>query len=179
MNYTWNLATPADSEDIMKLNLLIQFEVDTIFNFNPNVLSHHIVSALVNQFYTGKSDFIATARDDNNKLLAYTWVKTGERSLWSTEEVASVRMAHVDPNLSARCRIVLIEEMIELWEKFAQLHDIPILYSNTLRHEQTVFLKLHQRAGFVVRGSAAYKKVNLNYKPTRLFDNPTQATPAN
>ena len=179
MNYIWTHATPADSGDIMNLNLLIQHEVDTIFNFNPNVLAHHIVTALVNQHYTGKTDLVATARDDNNKLLAYTWVKTGDHSMWSTEEVASVRMAHVDPNLSARRRIVLIDEMMEIWERFAQIHNIPIIYSNTLRKEQTVFLKLHQRNGFIVRGSAAYKKVNLNYMPTRLFDNPTQATPAN
>jgi len=178
MNYTWKYATPADSEDIMNLNLLVKFEVDTIFNFNPNVLSHHIVSALVNQFYTGKTDFVAVARDDNNKLLAYTWVKTGEHSMWSTEEVASVRMAHVDPNLSVRLRVNLIDEMMELWERFCQIHSIPILHSNTLRKEQQVFLKMHQRRGFIVRGSAAYKKVNLLYMPTRLFDNPTQATPA-
>jgi hypothetical protein len=179
MNYTWSKATPAESEDIMNLNLLIQHEVNTIFNFNPNVLAHHIVTALINQFYSGKTDLVAVARDDNNKLLAYTWVKTGEHSMWSTEEIAIVRMAHVDPNLSARCRIVLLEDMMEIWERFAQIHSIPILYSNTLRKEQAVFLKLHQPNGFIVRGSAAYKKVNLNYMPTKLFDNPTQATPAN
>ena len=178
MHYTWTLATPADSEDIMNLNLLVKFEVDTIFNFNPNVLSHHIVTALINQFYTGKTDLVAVARDSNNRLLAYTWVKTGEHSMWSTEEVASVRMAHVDPNLSVRLRINLIDEMMEIWERFCQIHLIPILYSNTLRQEQSVFLKLHRRNGFVVRGSAAYKRVDLNYMPTRLFDNPTQATPA-
>jgi len=178
MNYTWNYAGPSESQDIMNLNLLVKFEVDTIFNFNPNVLSHHIVSALVNQFYTGKSDLVAAARDDNNRLLAYTWVKTGEHSMWSTEEVASVRMAHVDPNLSARLRVNLIEDMMDIWERFAQLHSIPILYSNTLRQEQSVFLKMHQRRGFIVRGSAAYKRVDLNYMPTKLFVNPTQATPA-
>mgnify|MGYP003653966932 CR=1 FL=1 len=178
MNYTWNYAQPADTGDIMTLNLLVQFEVDTIFNFNPNVLSHHIVTAVVNQFYTGKSDLVATARDDNNKLLAYTWVKTGEHSLWSNEEVASVRMAHVDPNLSVRRRVILLEDMMEIWERFAQIHNIPVLYSNTLRQEQTVFLKMHKRNGYTVRGSAAYKRVNLNYMPTRLFDNPVQATPA-
>jgi hypothetical protein len=178
MNYTWNYATTADAGDIMELNLLVQFEVDTIFNFNPNVLSHHIVTALVNQFYTGRTDLVATARDDNNKLLAYTWVKTGEQSLWSTEEVARCHMAHVDPNLSVRSRILLLKDMLDIWERFAQIHNIPIIYSNTLRHEQTVFLKLHQRAGYTLRGSAAYKKTDLSYKPTKLFDNPTQATPA-
>jgi hypothetical protein len=178
MHYTWNYAAPADSQDIMNLNLLVKFEVDTIFNFNPNVLSHHIVSALVNQFYTGKTDLVAAARDSNNRLLAYTWVRTGEHSIWSTEEVASVRMAHVDPNLSVRSRVNLIDDMIVLWERFCQLHNIPILHSNTLRHEQTVFLKMHQRRGFILRGSAAYKKIDLSYKPTKLFDDPTQATPA-
>lgn len=169
MQYTWNLATPADSQDIMNLNLMVQYEVDTIFNFNPNVLSHHIVTALVNQFYSGKSDLVATARDENNRLLAYTWVKTGERSMWSNEEVAVVRMAHVDPNLSVRRRILLLDDMIELWERFAQLHDIPIIHSNTLRIEQAVFLKLHSRAGYTIRGSTAYKRTNLLYKPTKLF----------
>lgn len=170
MNYTWTLATPADSDDIMNLNLLIKHEVDTIFNFNPNVLAHHIVTALVNQFYTGKSDLVAVARDDNNKLLAYTWVKTGEHSMWSTEEVASVRMAHVDPSLSVRQRITLLDDMMDIWERFAQIHLIPIVYSNTLREQQHVYLKLHKQRGYIVRGSAAYLKVNLNYMPTRLFN---------
>jgi hypothetical protein len=169
MQHTWNLATPADSQDIMDLNLMVQYEVDTIFNFNPNVLSHHIVTALINQFYSGRSDLVATARDENNRLLAYTWVKTGERSMWSNEEVAVVRMAHVDPNLSVRRRILLLDEMIELWERFAQLHDIPIIHSNTLRKEHTVFLKLHSRAGYTIRGSTAYKRTNLLYKPSKLF----------
>lgn len=169
MQHTWKLATPADSQDIMNLNLMVQHEVDTIFNFNPNVLSHHIVSALVNQFYQSRSNLIATARDENNRLLAYTWVKTGEHSMWSSEEVASVRMAHVDPNLSVRQRILLLDEMIELWERFAQLNDIPIIHSNTLRTEQSAFLRLHSRAGYTVRGSIAYKRVNLLYKPTQLF----------
>jgi hypothetical protein len=169
MQYTWKLATPADSQDIMNLNLMVQYEVDTIFNFNPNVLSHHIVVALVNQFYSGKSDLIATARDENNRLLAYTWVKTGEHGMWSNEEIAVIRMAHVDPNLSVRRRILLLNDMIALWERFAQLHDIPIIHSNTLRIEQAVFLKLHQRAGYEVRGSVAYKRVNLQHKPTQLL----------
>lgn len=169
MQYTWNLATPADSQDIMNLNLLVKFEVDTIFDFNPNVLSHHIVTALVNQFYSSKSDLVITARDENNRLLAYTWVKTSEQSMWSSEDIAVVRMAHVDPNLSARVRIKLITEMIELWERFAQLHNIPVIHSNTLRHEQAVFLKLHERAGYVLRGSTAYRRVNLQHKPAGLF----------
>jgi hypothetical protein len=144
----------------MTLNLLVQFEVDTIFNFNPNVLSHNIVTAVVNQFYTGKSDLVATARDDNNKLLAYTWVKTGEHSLWSNEEVASVRMAHVDLTLNAKLRIRLINDMISLWEGWARIIGVDIVCSTTMRNDQSAFLKLHSRAGYDVRGSYAYKKLS-------------------
>ena len=170
MQYKWTYATMADAQDILDLSLLVQYEVDTIFNFDPNVLSHHIVTALVNQYYTGRTDLVVLYRDANNKLLAYTWVKTGEHSMWSSEEVAAVRMAHVDPNLSARQRIALIKDMLEIWERFAQIARIPIITSNTLRHHQSAFLRLHEQAGYIVRGSVAYKRVDLNNTPINLLN---------
>ena len=169
MQFNWTYATIADAQDILDLSLQVQFEVDTISNFDPNVLSHHIALALVNQFYTGRADLVVLCRDTNNKLLAYTWVKTGEHSMWSSEEVAAVRMAHVDPNLSARQRIALIKDMLGIWERFAQIAKIPIISSNTLRHNQSAFLRLHEQAGYTVRGSVAYKRVDLNNTPTNLF----------
>lgn len=179
MHYTWTHLGPADSGDIMTLSLMVEFEVNKIFNFNPNVLAHNIVLGLVNQFYTGSSDLIVGVRDDNNKLIAYTWAKNGETTMWSTEKVMSIRMAHVDPDLSDRTRIKLLQDMLEIWERFAQITDTPIIASSTLRHEQQAFLKLHQRRGYIIRGSQAYLRVDLTNKPSSLFDNPTQATPAN
>jgi hypothetical protein len=157
---------------------MVEFEVNKIFNFNPNVLAHNIVLGLVNQFYTGTSDLICGVRDADNKLLAYTWAKTGETTMWSTERVMSIRMAHVDPSLSSRTRIKLLEDMLEIWERFAQLTNTPIIASSTLRNEQQAFLKLHQRRGYIIKGSTAYLRVDLSQQPAQLFDDPTQATPA-
>jgi hypothetical protein len=178
MHYTWTYMGPSDSNDLMALSLQVEFEVNTIFKFNPNVLAHNIVLGLVNQFYTGHSDLIVGVRDDSGKLMAYTWAKNGDSTMWSTEKVMNIAMAHVDPNLSSRTRIKLLQDMLEIWERFAQISNTPIITSSTLRHEQNAFLKLHERAGYTVRGSAAYLRVDLSKKPTKLFDDPTQATPA-
>lgn len=178
MHYTWTKCSTADSADLMALSLMVEFEVNKIFNFNPNVLAHNIVLGLVNQFYTGTSDLICGVRDADNKLLAYTWAKTGETTMWSTERVMSIRMAHVDPSLSSRTRIKLLEDMLEIWERFAQLTNTPIIASSTLRNEQQAFLKLHQRRGYIIKGSTAYLRVDLSQQPAQLFDDPTQATPA-
>ena len=110
MNYTWTYAAMTDASALMDLSLKVQFEVDTIFNFNPNVLAHNIVTGLVNQFYTGKTDLIAIVRD-NDKIIAYTWAHSGERSMWSNEELVSIRMAHVDPDLTDRQKILLLKEV--------------------------------------------------------------------
>jgi len=178
MHYTWTYMGPSDSNDLMALSLMVEFEVNKIFNFNPNVLAHNIVLGLVNQFYTGSSDLIVGVRDDSGKLMAYTWAKSGETTMWSTEKVMSISMAHVDPELSPRTRIRLLQDMLEIWERFAQMTNTPIIASSTLRHEQTAFLKLHERRGYIIRGSQAYLRVDLSNKPLHLFDNPTQATPA-
>lgn len=169
MHYTWTQLSPADSGDIMTLSLMVEFEVNKIFNFNPNVLAHNIVLGLVNQFYTGRSDLICGVRDDTGKLIAFTWCQTGQKTMWSTEEVMSVHMAHVDPTMSSRTRINLLKDMLEIWEKFAQITNTPIIASSTIRDEQQAFLKLHEQRGYIIKGSTAYLRVDLSTKPDSLF----------
>jgi len=70
----------------------------------------------------------------------------------------SVRMAHVDLSLSARDRVRLIQDMINLWEGWAKIIKVPIICSTTMRNDQTAFLKLHSKNGYEVRCSYAYKK---------------------
>jgi hypothetical protein len=45
---------------------------------------------------------------DGDMLLGYTWARRGERAAWSTEEMVSIRMAHVRLDLSDRERITLV-----------------------------------------------------------------------
>lgn len=168
MNYAWTYASLTDATELLELSLKVQYEVDTIFNFNPNVLAHQIVLGLVNQYYTGRTDLLAIVRH-NNKIIAYTWCRSGEKSMWSAEELINVRMAHVDPDLTDRQKISLLKDMLEIWERFAQITNTPIIASSTLRHKQTAFLRLHERAGYTVRGSTAYRRVDLSVKPATLF----------
>jgi hypothetical protein len=69
-------------------------------------------------------------------------------------------MAHLDLNLTSRDRIVLVKDMMRLWEGFAIMSNTPIVCSTTMRRDQTAFLKLHERMGYDVRGSYAYKKLS-------------------
>jgi hypothetical protein len=50
--------------------------------------------------------------------------------------------------------------MMHLWEAFATLAQVNIICSTTMRKDQSSFLKLHEKHGYDVRGSYAYKKLN-------------------
>jgi hypothetical protein len=81
----------------------------------------------------------------------------------------SVHMAHVDPTMSSRSRITLLKDMLDIWERFAQMTNTPIIASSTIREEQQAFLKLHEQRGYIIKGSTAYLRVDLSQKPTSLF----------
>jgi hypothetical protein len=92
--------------------------------------------------------------------MAYTWAKRGDRACWSDDEMVVVRMAHVDLSLSPRLRVRLVNDMMDLWERFTLFCAVPILCSTTMRGDQATFLKMHVKRGYDVRGSFAYKKVS-------------------
>jgi len=71
------------------------------------------------------------------------------------------RMVHVDQTLSVRDRLRLVQEMLLKWEQWARTYSIPIVCSVTMRRETQGFLKLHARHGYDVRGSFAYKRLEL------------------
>jgi hypothetical protein len=169
MNYTWTYAQLTDANELLDLSLKVQYEVNTIFKFNPNVLAHNLVMGLVNQYYTGSTDLLAISRNENNRIIAYTWAKSGDKTIYSEESMVSIRMAHVDPDLSLRHRILLLEDELTIWERFAQITKCPIILSSTLRQNQNVFMRLHERAGYIIRGSVAYKQVDINSIPNHLF----------
>jgi hypothetical protein len=75
--------------------------------------------------------------------------------------MATVRMAHVRLDLTDRERVTLLAQMIQMWEIWANACKINIIFSSTIRESQDPFLRLHERAGYTVRGSCAYKRLNL------------------
>jgi hypothetical protein len=163
LSYKWSFATGLDVQDIVAMaESHFQNEIDLIFTPEPVVYGRNITFATVNQFYSPLSELLSVCRDDTGKLLAYTWAKSNECAAWSDDRMVVIKMAHVDLSLSSKVRIKLIKEMMEQWENFAKFSNTPIICSTTMRKDQEGFLKLHERNGYDIRGSYAYKKINLN-----------------
>lgn len=162
MRYNWQRANGNDVGSIVQMaQNHFQTEIDTIFTPDPVAYSRNITLAVVNQFYLPTSEIVAVCRDDAGKLLGYTWAKNFERSAWSDDNMIVVRMAHLALDLNTRKRVELLTDMLEIWEQFAKDCKTPIICSTTMRREQSAFLKLHAKYGYDVRGSYAYKRIDL------------------
>jgi hypothetical protein len=169
--WRWAPAAGTDCQDITDM-ALVDFarETDDIFENDPIEYQRNIMLTTVNQFYNPKLELLSVARlTGSGSLVAYTWAKRYEYAPWSKEEMVAVRMAHIDQQISARARVTLCAQMIRMWEVWAQACDIKIICSSTVRGEQTAFLDLHRAAGYSVRGSVAYKRLN---KTTIEIDTP-------
>ena len=165
IEYTWSAATGNDVQPIVDMaEANFQIEIDKIFTPEPITYARNIMFAVVNQFYLPTSELISVAKTPEGKLLGYTWAKNGDRTAWSDDIMVSVRMAHVDLELSPRVRIQLLKDMLRIWENFAHYAGTSVICSTTMRGERDTFLKLHARYGYDVRGSYAYKK--LQSQPT-------------
>ena len=136
-----------------------QCEIQHIFTPDPIAYMRNVTQAVVNQYYAPGSELIQVAKDPQGKILGYVWARRGQRAMWSDDEMAVIQMVHVDLSLSARQRVALIREMIQLWEIWAVTYHIPVVCSTTMRGDQSGFLRLHTQAGYDVRGSYAYKRM--------------------
>jgi len=161
MNYTWRPANGLDVKHIVDMAIEhFLIETDGIFTPEPVIYQRNLTLAVINQFYGPLTQLVSIAVDENNNLLAYTWATRGERAVWSDDEMVSVRIAHLDLRLSSRLRVALVKDMLTIWEDWARLCEVSVVCSSTMRREQNAFLKLHERNGYILRGSYAYKKLN-------------------
>jgi hypothetical protein len=158
--WRWRQSTGADTQDIVDLALVcFGGETDQFFQNDPLEYGKNVMLATVNQFYNPVSELLSVAHD-GPVLLAYTWVIRGQYAPWSKEEMATVRIAHVRQDLSQRERITLLAQMLQMWEVWARAAKINIIFSSTIRESQDPFMRLHERAGYTVRGSCAYKRLS-------------------
>ena len=135
-------------------------EIDTIFEPDHVAYARNVTLAVIRQFYGPQAELFQVAYDQD-RLVAYMWAGRNERAPWSDDEMVVVRMAHVDLTLPTRTRIRLIQDMIGLWEQWALLCQVPIVCSSTVRADQAGFLRIHAQAGYDVRGSYAYKRLQV------------------
>jgi len=173
MLYTWRPATGNDVAEIVAVSQLqLESEIDQFFRPEPLALARNITHAVVTQFFQPASEQLLVAVDTNHRIIAYTWAKAFQRAHWSDDNMINICMAHVDLGLSTRVRLALLTDMLNLWEQFAQQNQHTVICSTTMRESQTAFLRLHQRHGYIIRGSYAYKRLEHN-------STTTQARPAN
>jgi hypothetical protein len=161
IKHEWKLAEIGDTNDIVSMaQRHFETEIDVIFTPSVPTMTRNVTFAIMNQIYYPGSEMITVCRaQDDNKLLAYTWAKSNDRACWSDDPMICVRMAHVDLSLSARERVKMVQDMMTHWEKLAAYSGNMIICSTTMRHDQAGFLRLHERAGYSVRGSYAYKRL--------------------
>jgi hypothetical protein len=160
--YSWRLADIGDTNDIVGMaQTHFEGEIDSIFTPEVPTMLRNVTFAIMNQIYYPGTEMITVCREEvSDRLLAYTWAKSNDRACWSDDPMVVVRMAHVDLALTPRTRIKLVKDMMSHWERLAAYSGNNIICSTTMRHEQDGFLKLHERAGYSVRGSYAYKKLD-------------------
>jgi hypothetical protein len=115
---------------------------------------------VVDQQYELKNQQIIVARNNvTKKLMAWAWLVRGNYAVYSATESAEARFAHVALDLPTSTRIKLLAQTIQQWILWCHIHAIPVLISSSIREDQTAFMKLHERFGFIIRGSVAYKNV--------------------
>lgn len=160
--WRWAPASGSDTQDIVDMALVeYSKETDTIFKHDVLEYSRNVTLAIVTQFYNPKMELFSVARDVvSGALLAYTWAVRNQRSPWSPEEMVVIKIAHVDQHCTPRQRVFMCAQMLRMWEVWARACDINIICSSTIRRDQDAFLSLHRSAGYDIRGSICYKRLN-------------------
>ena len=161
--WRWELAQVADIWPIVAFSKEIyQREVDQLFTPDTARFAHHIHLAIVDQIYELRKQQIIVAKNKTtNELMAWAWLARGSYTTYAPEEMAEAKFVHIDLKLPTRTRITLTAQILHQWQIWCQLSGVPILVSTSIRSDQDTFMRLHEQAGFSVRGSYAYKKITL------------------
>lgn len=123
--------------------------------------SRNLMFAIVNQMYNPKKEMITVAQSvEDNTILAFTWCQRDVRQPWSTEEMIVPKLLSVDLGMTARCRLALCVQAMLTWERWAQVCKVAAINSSSMRHDWQSFMHLHERMGYTVRGSQAFKRVS-------------------
>lgn len=171
MNYThkdsdmwrWYLAWPSDSQEIEDLIMTqYQHEANTIFPIHaPKMRMEAEIDMIKQRHNLGAAQVIVAKHNDTNKIMAWAWIQRGHYTPYSNSEYADAKMLHIDLNLPVKTRIVLTHQILENWMLWCQLNYIPTLVSTSMREDWKTFMKIHERLGFIVRGTIAWKRIEL------------------
>jgi hypothetical protein len=161
--WTWRLAEPRDIPAMIDIaRTHYQKEMDHILTPDPDYYAYSLDTALTHQRHNLAVEQLIVATeptDELDRVIAYAWIGRGARSPYSQDEQAEAKIIHIDLNISTRKRILILMETLEHWENWTRACKIPVIVSTTIRAEGGAFLRLHQRAGYTIRGAVAYKRL--------------------
>lgn len=159
--WLWQMAQPQDINDMCDLTRgHFKLEMDHIVQTNEAVYRYALDQAMTHQRHNLAHEQLLVCRDRvTHDLLAYAWIGRGNRTPYSTDELAEGKMLHLRLTLPTLTRIRLVTQALWYWYTWAQACGIPVLVSNSIRTDQQTFLRLHERLGFTVRGGMAYMRL--------------------
>ena len=161
--WTWTPAFPQDVEDIIALTTAsYAHDAKNLFPIDPIEASRNLMHTIVNQTYAPKAEFITVCRHKTTgKLLGWTWATRNERMAFSREEMIMPKFTSVDLSLPAMVRTRLIFQMFRLWERWADVCEVKLINSSSIRLDWENLMYLHSLAGYHVRGSIAWKRLSM------------------
>jgi len=159
--WSWRLARLADVPDIVALaQKHFQLEMEQIIHPDPALFARNIGIAIITQMHSLTQEQVLVARDRTaDTLQAWSWISRGSYTTYSRDEMAEARFVHCDLALPVRARLTLTAQVLQQWYLWCMTAGVPVLVSSSIRADQAAFMRLHEAAGFSVRGSTAYIRV--------------------
>jgi len=182
MEIEWALAHPLrDVEDIVEMaDTIFGREVEGLLATNRDIFRKNVTMASVYQQFDRSREFLAVARpavisgtgEFSNKLLGFCWFDRGGYTTYAPEEISNAKFYHVDLSLPAKTRVKLINAMIDQHLLWAYTWGIPVVCSSSIREENKVFMRMHEKRGFKVNGSYAWIKTKEGVNGIKGFEAP-------
>jgi hypothetical protein len=158
----WRRAAGTDVTQLMALTREhYANEVGAVWHIDEQWFASELTVAIARQFFNPGSGLVAVAELDH-QVVGWVWAERGIRTVWSGEEMVAIKIVHVSLHLSARQRLQIIQEMMQLWELWTAEIGVGIVCSSSMRTEQQAFVRLHQRRGYDCRGSICYLRLQPN-----------------
>jgi hypothetical protein len=159
--WRWRFAELTDVKELQELiSNQSRFEVSDIFSVEDDLMVKKLSIGIVEQQYNHLGEQLIVAVDNtSNKIIAFSWFTRGHWPMYSSMEFAEGVIIELDQTQSTRNKITLLAQIIQQNFMWCFICQIPVLLSNTLRHNQQAFLKLDEQAGFTIRGSMAYRHI--------------------
>jgi len=160
-SWAWRHADLHDVPEIVDMaESMFQPEITEVFTPDRRKLTKHLAQAIIAQTYNNLEQQIIVARDKTtDSLVAWAWLGRGGYTMYAPEEFAEAHFAHIDLSLSTRTRVTVMAQILQQWRLWCIMAGTPVLVSTSIREDQAGFMNLHKSAGFLVRGSFAYLKV--------------------